>query len=220
MDYKMRIYVDQAEADQSRVPTFRVELRNVGETDLLLNLGIMTHNGERQYPTAVSLILANSQGESQRLELKGFRQVSGSANETLFPPLPAGAAFSLPVDLDSYWSAASKEFDRSLKPGSYSLVAQFNGSIETNVRRPFPRQQEIPGQQPGLVFTFDIVNPQVIGIPTSNRLLTGRIPNHRPHCHCIVIIKQHHFVHAARRRFALPSFLAPSRHRNNFLEFL
>jgi hypothetical protein len=31
------------------------------------------------------------------------------------------------VDLDKYWAAESKEFDYKLKPGTYSLEAQFTG---------------------------------------------------------------------------------------------
>jgi hypothetical protein len=54
---QMRIYLDQAATGQSKVPKFKVELRNVGERDVLLNFGIMARNGEQQYATAVSLIL-------------------------------------------------------------------------------------------------------------------------------------------------------------------
>jgi hypothetical protein len=44
----------------------------------------------------------------------------------LFLPLPAGATFSFPVDLDDYWAPTSKDFDASrLKPGTYWLAAQF-----------------------------------------------------------------------------------------------
>ncbi len=53
---QMRIYLDQAATAQSKVPRFKVELRNVGERDLLLNFGTMARNGEQQYATAVSLI--------------------------------------------------------------------------------------------------------------------------------------------------------------------
>jgi hypothetical protein len=43
-------------------------------------------------------------------------------------PIPVGATFSLPVDLDRcYWPVASKEFDYKMKPGAYSLEAQFTG---------------------------------------------------------------------------------------------
>lgn len=66
----MRIYPTQAAAAQSSIPKLRVEFRNVGEKDLLLNLGIMTGHGAEQYPTAVLLILVDAQGSEERLEPK------------------------------------------------------------------------------------------------------------------------------------------------------
>lgn len=51
---QVRLSLDQAETRQSKSPKFRVELRNSGEKDLLLNLGVMTRNGEQQYPAALS----------------------------------------------------------------------------------------------------------------------------------------------------------------------
>ena len=122
---QMRISRDQAEGGQSKSPKFRVELRNAGEKDLLLNLGIMTRNGEQQYLTAVSLIIVDAQGESRLLELKSFLRVSDAGRETLTLPLPVGATFSAPVDLDDYWAPTFKDF-YTLKPGTYSLAAQFN----------------------------------------------------------------------------------------------
>jgi hypothetical protein len=122
---QMRISRDQAEGGQSKSPKFRVELRNAGERDLLLNLGIMTRNGEQQYLTAVSLIIVDAQGESRLLELKSFLRVSDAGRETLTLPLPVGATFSAPVDLDDYWAPTFKGF-YTLKPGTYSLAAQFN----------------------------------------------------------------------------------------------
>ena len=67
---QMRISVDSSAIEQSKVPKFRVELRNVGEKDLLLNLGTKSLDGRHQYLTAVSLILEDEQGELQWLELK------------------------------------------------------------------------------------------------------------------------------------------------------
>jgi hypothetical protein len=64
---QLRIYLDPA-TGQSKVPKFKVELRNVGEKDLLLNLGIMSRSGEQLYPTAVSLILVDSQKIFQLIE--------------------------------------------------------------------------------------------------------------------------------------------------------
>jgi hypothetical protein len=124
----MRIYVDQGEGGQSKVPKFRVELRNAGEKDLLLNLGIMARGGKQQYPTAVSLILIDARS-LQRLELNRPCQVVDAEKETLYLPLPVGASFSFPVDLDNYWVVTSKESDYKLKPGTYWLAAHLNGFI-------------------------------------------------------------------------------------------
>ncbi len=42
---QMTIYPDQAEGVRPKTPKFRVELRNVGENDVVLNLGSMLANG-------------------------------------------------------------------------------------------------------------------------------------------------------------------------------
>jgi hypothetical protein len=153
---QMRVSLDQA-GGQSKSPKFRIELQNTGEKALLLNLGIMARNGEQQYPTAVSLILVGARGESRLLELRS-PQVSDAGRETLYLPLPIGATFSLPVDLDDYWAPTSKEFN--MTPGTYSLAAHFN---RVSRKREF-RVQPIGGG------SFDTVNPEAGGPPTSNTL--------------------------------------------------
>jgi hypothetical protein len=65
----MRISLDGAVNGQFKVPKFRVELRNVGGKDLLLNLGAKIRDGRRQYLTAVSLVLLDAQQGAQWLEL-------------------------------------------------------------------------------------------------------------------------------------------------------
>jgi len=85
---QMRLFVDRLETGQAKTPRFRVELRNVGETGLLLDLGTMTPDGARQFPTAVSLLLSDERGETQRLELRAPRQVNGAAKKTFLLPLP------------------------------------------------------------------------------------------------------------------------------------
>jgi hypothetical protein len=122
----MAISLDQAEGAQSKAPKFRVELRNAGENDLILNLGMMLANGKKQYPNAVGLTLTDAQGKSRRFVLREPAYVAGRL-DPLVLPIPAGAAFSIPVDFDKYWAAASKEFDYKPKPGNYSLEAQFTG---------------------------------------------------------------------------------------------
>jgi hypothetical protein len=178
---QMRIYRDPAEGRQSEISKFKVELRNVGEKDLLLNLGVMSRNGGQQYLNAVSLILEDSQGKPQRLELKKSLQVSDAGKATLFLPLPAGATFSFPVDLGNYWAPTpSKEFDSRLKPGTYWLAAQFIGFKGMDNRFVFAiaeRPME-PGPTILVERTFDMVNPENgLGSPPISNTLQLEVPS-------------------------------------------
>jgi hypothetical protein len=124
---QMRINRDQAESVQGKIPKFRVELRNAGESDLTLNLGIMLDNGRNQYPTAVFLNLTDAQGKSRRLDLIEPFSVGGRLDPFVLL-LPVGATFSMPVGLDKYVAEASKDYDYKPTPGTYSLEAQFIGT--------------------------------------------------------------------------------------------
>jgi hypothetical protein len=123
---QMSIYPDQAESRKSKIQKFRVELSNAGESGLILNLGIMLANGKKQYPVNVALILTDSQGKSRLLELIGPGMLNGRVDAMVLP-LPAKSTFSIPIDLDSYWSTGSGEFNDTWKPGAYTLAAQFSG---------------------------------------------------------------------------------------------
>lgn len=171
---QMRIYLDPA-TGQSKVRKFKVELRNVGEKDLLLNLGIMSRSGEQLYPTAVSLILVDSQKLFQLIELKRSLPDSAAEKETLYLPLPVGATFSFPVDLNDYWAVNSKEFDYKLKAGTYWLAAHLNGFSRTGQRF----SATIPGQ-PAFVFVdaSRMVTPQTaLGPPPRSNTLQIEIPS-------------------------------------------
>jgi hypothetical protein len=133
-----------------------VELRNVGQNDLVTNLGTMLANGKRQYPSAVALVLTDAQGKSRRLDLRGPWYVAGRVDPFVVP-IPVGATFSIPVDLDKYWAAESKEFDYKLKPGSYSLEAQFNG-------------RSVSQQDPNLDMEGIALMPYWTGTVTSNQI--------------------------------------------------
>jgi len=139
---QMTIYLDQAESVPSKAPKFRIELRNAGQNDLVVNLGMMLANGKRQYPNAVVLALTDAQGKSRRLDLREPAFIAGRMDPFVLP-IPVGATFSIPVDLDKYWAAESKEFDYKLKPGTYLLEAQFTG-------RGVSRQEanlDVPGER-------------------------------------------------------------------------
>ncbi len=175
---QIRIFLDQADGAQSKSPKFRVELRNAGVKDLLLKLGIMTYNGGRQYPTAISFILVDAQGNFQWLELKRNLPVGETGSETLSLPLPVGATFSFPVDLNDYWASTSKEFDYKLKAGTYRLAAHLNGFIRTDP--PFPAVPMGGPERPPTVSvrTFDMVNPETcLGPPPMSNALQLEIPS-------------------------------------------
>ncbi len=46
---QMTIHLNQAEVVQSKTTKFRVAWRNAGESDLVLNVGMMLANGQKQY---------------------------------------------------------------------------------------------------------------------------------------------------------------------------
>jgi len=117
-------------ADQSELrPAFTVELRNLGDHDLILNLGIMLANGRRQYADAITLLLGFPSGSKQRLVLMGPAFVAGRM-DPLVVPLPVGASFSIPVDFTKF--APFGKDPLKLEPGTYVLQAQFQGKKAIN----------------------------------------------------------------------------------------
>jgi len=110
-------------------PRFRVELRNIGDHDLILNLGMMLANGRRQYADAIALLLTLPSGSEQRLRLIGPAMINGRV-DPLVVPLPVGASFSIPVDLGKFAPFGKKPL--ILEPGTYTLEAEFEGKKAVN----------------------------------------------------------------------------------------
>jgi hypothetical protein len=42
------------------LPKFKVELRDSGDDDLVLNVGVMLANGKKQYPDAITFVVTDS----------------------------------------------------------------------------------------------------------------------------------------------------------------
>jgi hypothetical protein len=125
-ELEMSVLVDPPRELSARPPKFRVELRNIGDHDLILNLGIMLANGRRQYADAIVLTIVDPQGKTRQFALKGPGMIAGRV-DPLIVPLPVASAFSISVDLDNYWAASSQEFDYRFGRGAYLLEAQFTG---------------------------------------------------------------------------------------------
>lgn len=92
---RMTISLERTLGKHSKTPEFALELRNVSETDLILNLGVMLANGKRQYLTAVTFRLTEMPGKSRKLSLREPMLISGRV-DPLIVPLPAGAKFFNP----------------------------------------------------------------------------------------------------------------------------
>jgi hypothetical protein len=106
-----------------------LEIRNTGPENAVLNLGIMLANGERQYPTAVTVVLTDQKGKQHRAELAEPSGTIGGRIDPLIVPLPSGASLRLPVDIAKcLWYAAGQL--EGIKPDPkkrYILQAQFTG---------------------------------------------------------------------------------------------
>jgi hypothetical protein len=123
---QLTIHLDQEKVG-SRDPKFRVELRDAGEDDLVLNLGFMLANGGEQYPDAIVLTLRDTHGKSRPLQLREPFTIAGRVDPFVLP-LPAGATFSIPVYFDKYLvMPRPEESDFRLQAGTYTLEAQFTG---------------------------------------------------------------------------------------------
>jgi|HubBroStandDraft_5_1064220.scaffolds.fasta_scaffold129298_2 hypothetical protein len=164
---QMSIYPEHALHAESKSPKFRVELRNSGGQDLILNLGIMLANGKRQYPNAVVLNLKDETGNTRQLDLREPFTVASRLDPFVLP-IPTGAAFCLSVDLDNYGAAKSKESDYKLKPGSYSIQAQLTG-------------RSVSAQEANLDVKGIALMPYWMGTVTSNQLRFDISSEYLPH---------------------------------------
>jgi hypothetical protein len=105
---------------------FRVELHNPGTRDLVLNLGIELANGAKQYPEAVAYTLTTPDGRVLHLDPMEPAMIAGRV-DPLIVPLPAGATFSFPVDLETYVAPKENVWKIHLAPGRYRLQAEYTG---------------------------------------------------------------------------------------------
>jgi hypothetical protein len=145
----------QGSENAKGLPKFKVELRNSGEDDLVLNVGVMLANGKKQYPNAISLVVTDSKEKSLELGLPGPFFVAGRV-DPLVLPLPSGATFSLPVDLANCLPVSPSEPDYKFE-GAYSIEARYTGKA-------------VSSQEANLDTKGVALMPYWIGTVTSNRL--------------------------------------------------
>jgi hypothetical protein len=139
---QIAVFPDPDESGHGKAPKFRVELLNVGEDDMILDLGSMI--GKKQDPENIALTLFDARGRS--LHLVDFTQpmnVDGRV-DPMFLPLPAGSRFSIAVDLARYWPPVTvDEFEKPLAPGTYWLQAQL--TVKSDSQQRVEREFGCPG---------------------------------------------------------------------------
>jgi hypothetical protein len=152
---------------------FRVEIRNVGSNDLLLNMGVMLANGRKQFPDAVTVLITNPKGKTEECGLQGPAAVAGWVGPFVVP-VPAGASFSLPIDLEkltSDWKScfAPRGYVNLIPaPGKYAVRVQFTEKSQINEHLP-----PIPGLPPSttsIEWGGQILCPVWIGRVISNQV--------------------------------------------------
>src|SRR6185437_5350242 len=107
---------------------FNVTIRNIGEKDVVLNLGMILANGKFQLPDKISLHVTDETGNSRELHFsdKRFSGIAGRVDAYVVP-LRARSTYSLVLRLDQFISPATGEFDVKLKGGKYKIRAKFHG---------------------------------------------------------------------------------------------
>jgi len=110
---------------------FQFALRNVGDHDLTLNLGIMLANGKVQLPDRVALKFTDAQGKTQLFKFSDKRYgFVGGRVDNYVVPLRAGSTYTLQLTTDQFWCQETKEFSIPLLSGG-SLTAEFEGTKAT-----------------------------------------------------------------------------------------
>ena len=118
---------------------FYVAIENVGDSDVVVNLGYMLANGKVMFPEAVRLVLTDAQGTSRDLYYfdRRYPVIAGRVDDFIVA-LRAGSVYALRAPLARYWSPATKEFGLKLAHGQYQIEARFNGHGATSINLDTP----------------------------------------------------------------------------------
>lgn len=124
----LQMSVSLAESRKTDVPEFQVALRNAGEKDVTLNLGIMLANGKVQLPTRISFNVTDSTGTMRRFDFSDPKHASVAGRvDDYIVPLRANSIYTVIIRSDQLWSPAGKDYGLKLAPGKYQVTTQFEG---------------------------------------------------------------------------------------------
>jgi hypothetical protein len=107
------------------LPGFRITLLNPGRKDLVLNIGMLLANGNKQYASAIELLLTDPRGKTWKFPAGDPGSIAGRIDPFVLP-LPAGASFTLPLNLDDDWAFRAVTADAKLT-GPCTIKARYSG---------------------------------------------------------------------------------------------
>jgi hypothetical protein len=99
----------------SNAPMLRLALRNIGSSEITVQLGGRCGSGPIR-TNGISLLLTDAQGKSKRLDFRPWEVGCGGSNYGFSLSIPPGKSFSLLILLDYYWGWEEPS-------GAYSLQA-------------------------------------------------------------------------------------------------
>ena len=114
-------------------PEFEIAIRNVGETDVCLNLGYMLANGKRMFPQNINLVLIDKTGKTWTLSV-GIVHIAGRVDDYMVP-LRVGSAYSIRLRLGQLVSPKTGEFQIKLPRDGCAITAEFAGISADRVNR-------------------------------------------------------------------------------------
>lgn len=146
-------------SNDSKVPEFQVSLRNVGQQEIAVSLGIMLANGNSKFPRRTTLNLTDANGTIRKLRYWKPASVAGRVDDYVVLLMPierfssqvavreedrpstlsddsivtiaSGPIYSFRISLSDFWSPDTKEFEVSLSHGKYQVTAQLEGDSPT-----------------------------------------------------------------------------------------
>jgi hypothetical protein len=119
----LQMSISMAQTLSGDAPVLQFIIRNVGENNVAVNLGIMLNNGKVQLPDRISLNVTDSNGKTRKLKFfdSKYGFIAGRVDDYIVP-LRASSHYGFTISLDKF------EFTSKLPSGKYQMAAQFEGA--------------------------------------------------------------------------------------------
>ena len=118
-DDGLQLSISKIASGKTNFPEFQVALRNVGEKDTTVNLGVMLANGKKQEPDKIKFILTDANGKTHQFNFGSVIMMVDGRLDDFIVPLRAGSMYTLKFSSD--------ESTAQLLAGKYKITAEFEG---------------------------------------------------------------------------------------------